>query len=450
LIRRRSEARERIGAVPAARRPPLPIPENPPPGPFRRGFFASPLRGPWLTSIIGSSLLPLIVICAVTGFLSHAAYDPRPAGFSLYFFNWPSGPTYLYSVTQGLHVITGLAAIPILLAKLWSVIPKLFEWPPVLSVAHGLERLALAMLVGGALFVFFTGVLNIQVYYAWSFSFIPAHYYGSFVFLAGLALHLGVKAPVIFRAYREHGLAPLHQRLDSTLAESPESDRMAAEAKTGEETTTAPVAPGPPTVSRRGLLGLVGATSLGLAVMAAAQVIGGPLRPLGLLVPRGRSVGSGPNDFQINKTAAAAGVGPADVGGDWRLVLEGPRRVELSRDELMAMPQATHRLPIACVEGWTTVQSWTGVPIRDLARMAGIEGPAQVLVESFQKTGGFTSTTLSPNKVANPRALLALRVNGADLSLDHGFPARIIVPALPGVRNIKWVGNMAFSAPTEA
>nr|MBA2428505.1 hypothetical protein [Thermoleophilaceae bacterium] len=206
--------------MPAARRPPLPIPENPPPGPFRRGFFASPLRGPWLTSIIGSSLLPLIVICAVTGFLSHAAYDPRPAGFSLYFFNWPSGPTYLYSVTQGLHVITGLAAIPILLAKLWSVIPKLFEWPPVLSVAHGLERLALAMLVGGALFVFFTGVLNIQVYYAWSFSFIPAHYYGSFVFLAGLALHLGVKAPVIFRAYREHGLAPLHQRLDSTLAES--------------------------------------------------------------------------------------------------------------------------------------------------------------------------------------------------------------------------------------
>ena len=39
-------------------------------------FWRSPLRGPWLTSILGSALLPLIVICAVTGFLSHIAYFP--------------------------------------------------------------------------------------------------------------------------------------------------------------------------------------------------------------------------------------------------------------------------------------------------------------------------------------------------------------------------------------
>ena len=43
------------------------------------------------------------------------------------------------------------------------------------------------------------------------------------------------------------------------------------------------------------------------------------------------------------------------------------------------------------------------------------------------------------------RSLLALRVNGADLSLDHGYPARIIVPALPGVHNTKWVGELAFA-----
>jgi DMSO/TMAO reductase YedYZ molybdopterin-dependent catalytic subunit len=110
------------------------------------------------------------------------------------------------------------------------------------------------------------------------------------------------------------------------------------------------------------------------------------------------------------------------------------------------MPQATHELPIACVEGWSTTETWTGVPIRDLARLAGIDGPAEVFVDSFQKTPGFTSTTLTANKVNNPRALLALKVNGADLSLDHGFPARVIVPALPGVRNIKWVGRMAFRA----
>ena len=50
-----------------------------------------------------------------------------------------------------------------------------------------------------------------------------------------------------------------------------------------------------------------------------------------------------------------------------------------------------------------------------------------------------STASLQANQVADPDALLALRVNGADLSLDHGYPARIIVPALPGVHNTKWV-----------
>ena len=41
-------------------------------------------------------------------------------------------------------------------------------------------------------------------------------------------------------------------------------------------------------------------------------------------------------------------------------------------------------------------------------------------------------------------ALLALKVNGVDLSPDHGYPARIIVPAMPGVLNTKWVRSIRF------
>src|SRR5690242_5510286 len=114
------------------------FPEKPPPGPTRPDFWRSPLRRPWLTSVLGSALLPLILVCAVTGFLSQAAYDPGlgqnsllpDGGVDVYFFSWPTSPSWIYALTQGLHVICGLAAIPILLAKLWSVMPKLFEWPP--------------------------------------------------------------------------------------------------------------------------------------------------------------------------------------------------------------------------------------------------------------------------------------------------------------------------------
>jgi DMSO/TMAO reductase YedYZ molybdopterin-dependent catalytic subunit len=48
--------------------------------------------------------------------------------------------------------------------------------------------------------------------------------------------------------------------------------------------------------------------------------------------------------------------------------------------------------------------------------------------------------------VADGDSLLALRVNGVDLSLDHGFPARVIVPANPGVHNTKWVTRLTFEA----
>ena len=42
------------------------------------------------------------------------------------------------------------------------MLPKLFEWPPLRNPAHALERLSLLLLVGGALFEFVTGILNIQ------------------------------------------------------------------------------------------------------------------------------------------------------------------------------------------------------------------------------------------------------------------------------------------------
>ena len=108
------------------------------------------------------------------------------------------------------------------------------------------------------------------------------------------------------------------------------------------------------------------------------------------------------------------------------------------------MDQHTEHLPIACVEGWTTWQTWSGVRLADLAAMAGAPSGAAVLVESLQQGGAFNQATLAANQIEETQSLLALEVNGADLSLDHGLPARVIVPALPGVHNTKWVSKMTF------
>ncbi len=80
----------------------------------------------------------------------------------------------------------------------------------------------------------------------------------------------------------------------------------------------------------------------------------------------------------------------------------------------------------------------------ELARIVGAEGGPSALVISLQPAGILAETSLSGDTLADPDALLALKVNGADLSPDHGFPARIVAPALPGVHCTKWVASISL------
>jgi DMSO/TMAO reductase YedYZ molybdopterin-dependent catalytic subunit len=416
-----------------------------PPGTGLLQRWRSPLRGPWLTSVFGSVLLFGLPLVIVTGLLSYIAYGPQlgqaiPANvgwLKLPTFDWPSRPSWLYRLTQGVHVGLGLTLIPVVLAKLWSVIPRLFAWPPLRSIAQLVERLSLLMLVGGILFELATGVLNIQYDYIFGFSFYTAHYYGAWIFIAGFTVHVLIKLPRMVTGLRALPLrAVLRTSRADTRPEPPDSDGLVA------------ANPAPPTMSRRDALALVGGGALFVAVLTAGQTLGGFTRRAALLLPRGRgSQLRGPNDFQVNRTAAAAAIRPADTGATWRLTLQGPAgQVALDRAALEAMPQHSAVLPIACVEGWSTTQTWTGVRLRDLAALAGTVDAARATVRSLERAGGFNHAVLQANQVSNPDSLLALRVNGADLSADHGYPARIIVPALPGVHNTKWVRSIDFGA----
>ncbi|GAA3029229.1 molybdopterin-dependent oxidoreductase [Actinokineospora globicatena] len=411
-----------------------------PGGPFRPEAWRSPLRGPWLTSVLGLVLLVALPVVVVTGLLSYIAYGPQfgqaiPGDIgwlSLPWFEWPSRPSWLYQLTQGLHVGLGLVLVPVVLAKLWSVLPRLFAWPPVRSATHLLERVSVLLLVGSVLFEIVTGLLNIQYDYAFGFSFYTAHYWGAWVFIAAFATHIVIKAPAMVRALRSRSVrAELRTTRADTRPEPVESGLVAT-------------APTPATISRRGALGVVAGGSLLVGALTVGQTVEW-LRPLALLVPRGLVPGDGPNGFPVNRTATAAGITAADTGPEWTLVLLGGRDpVTLDRARLAALPQHTATLPIACVEGWSTTQDWTGVRLADLARLTGVDIPASAHVRSLERGGPFGQATLQGNQVTNPDALLALRVNGADLSPDHGYPARVIVPALPGVHNTKWVHSIEF------
>ncbi|MFJ4554793.1 molybdopterin-dependent oxidoreductase [Streptomyces massasporeus] len=400
--------------------------------PTSPGFWRSPLRGPRFTSVLGLVLLAGITVLFMTGLLSYAAYNPNLSPVNdktpdkgilgFYLFAWPTNPHWLYRLNQGVHVTLGITLIPVLLAKLWSVVPRLFTLPPARSLAHALERVSLLLLVGGGLFEFVTGVLNVQLDYVFPGSFYPLHFYGAWVFFAAFVAHALLKTPTALRNLRR-----LREEKDDLVSPRPAE----------------------PTVSRRGALWFVGGGSLLLFVTTLGQNFGGPLRRTALLAPHGGGEpGSGPNGFQINKTAAYARIDSAETAEDaWRLVVTGRTgTIRLSRAQLAELPLHSSALPIACVEGWSTPdQWWRGVRLRDLAALVGYENdPPDVFVESLQRHGAFRKAALRANQVADPRSLLALYVNGEELSPDHGHPARIIVPAAPGVLNTKWVARMTF------
>lgn len=366
------------------------------------------LRGTAVTVRVGVALGIAIAVCFVTGLLSHFIQHPPP------WFGWPTRPVWLYRVTQGLHVGSGIAAIPLVMVKLWSVWPKLFERPILWGRAERpgsfggparmLERASILVLVAAILFELSTGLLNIAQWYAFNFYLPTAHYAMAYVAAGAVLVHLAVKLPVIRRALGE----PV--------------DELDAGRFTG---------PTRRTVLRGTWLAVAVAT-----VATAGQTV--PLlRRVSVLAPR---TGEGPQGVPVNRSAAAAGVLRSARAPQYRLtVANGDVQRDFTVDELTAMPQRTHRLPIACVEGWSADAEWTGVVLADLLATVAGSPDADVRMVSLEPPGPYSRTVLPARHARDSQTLIALQVNGETLNLDHGYPCRLIAPSRPGVLQTKWL-----------
>jgi DMSO/TMAO reductase YedYZ molybdopterin-dependent catalytic subunit len=157
-----------------------------------------------------------------------------------------------------------------------------------------------------------------------------------------------------------------------------------------------------------------------------------------MLAPRRPDIG--PQGVPVNRSAVAAGVVSAATRPDYRLTVEGPRgSVGLSLEDLAGRPQRVVSLPITCVEGWSAEAVWTGVRVRDLLDLVGADLRSAVVVESLEREGAYRTSILAPAHARDDLTLLALRLAGEPLHVDHGFPCRLIAPNRPGVMQTKWV-----------
>ena len=371
--------------------------------------FTSSLRSAAVASRVGVWLGICFGVAFVTGVISHEAYVTHPL------IAFPARPTWGYRLTQGVHVLAGTAAIPLLLVKLWTVFPKLFARPPRRIgelAAHGLERASIGVLVAAAIFQLASGLANAAQWYPWDFHFRATHYAMAWIAIGALLVHVAVKLPNIWAA------------LGADITDT-RQDRAAA-------TVSGPV-------SRRGLVNTALLAS-GVAVLATAGNTVPALRKVSVLGVRS---GGGPAGIPINKSAKAADVMAAALSPDYRLVVAyAGRERGLGRADLERLEQHTVELSIACVEGWSASGHWTGVRVRTLLDLVDAPRGSDVRVTSLQPHGPFRVTTLPGHFADDPLTLLALGLGGEPLAIDHGYPCRLIAPDRPGVLQTKWVGRL--------
>ncbi|WP_084512936.1 molybdopterin-dependent oxidoreductase [Nocardia mikamii] len=368
----------------------------------------SPARSPVVAARIGIAIAVTVAICFVTGLISH--WIQHPPGW----FRWPAHPVWLYRTTQGAHVISGVITIALVLVKLWSVYPRLFARPAIGGLLRLAERGSIAVLVAAMLFQLVTGLFNIAQFYAWRFFFTTTHYAMAFVAVGALAIHLAVKLPTVRSAVMRGERA-------EPATELAAHDHVAEREQM---------------VSRRVVLGAA-AVSAGLAGLSIAGQSVPWLRRVSVLAPRS---GTGPLGVPVNRTAAQASVTEQALHPDYRLAVtvSGSRRT-FSRSELAMFAQTTVELPIACVEGWSVSARWSGVRLRDLLASVGDYRGGAVGFRSLETGGLYGRSTLPHNVAVDSATVIALRLNGSDLDVDHGYPCRLIAPNRPGVLQTKWL-----------
>lgn len=131
---------------------------------------------------------------------------------------------------------------------------------------------------------------------------------------------------------------------------------------------------------------------------------------------------------------------------DWTLKIFGQveNEVVLRYKEFMALPQTTSGNDIHCVTGWSKLDNvWEGISTQEIARLAGpTEGAKYIILHAEENW----TTNLHIEDFLKETSLLAHSHNGEELTPEHGYPLRAVIPHLYFWKSAKWVRGIEFSS----
>ncbi len=163
----------------------------------------------------------------------------------------------------------------------------------------------------------------------------------------------------------------------------------------------------------------------------------GAIQPVQFLSPE---VTSNDQFYQVSKNLFSD---PTVNGNSWSLTVDGQvdNPFTLTYQELLTQPMKQQYESLMCISNevggqYMSNALWEGIPLIDLLQRAGVKAGATKIV--FHAADDYTDS-IHLTKALEPTTLLAVRINGVTLPQEHGFPVRMLVPGIYGMKHCKWL-----------
>jgi DMSO/TMAO reductase YedYZ molybdopterin-dependent catalytic subunit len=145
--------------------------------------------------------------------------------------------------------------------------------------------------------------------------------------------------------------------------------------------------------------------------------------------------------YYISKTVP---VWDESVRGKWALEVSGlvAKPMRLTLEDLQRLPRVSNRVNHYCVEGWTAVETWIGVPFSELANLVGVLPEAHYV--DFQSFDDDYHESWDLESAMHKQSVVAYGLDGKMLEPAHGAPARFYSPVKLGYKNTKYLTKIVF------
>ncbi len=132
---------------------------------------------------------------------------------------------------------------------------------------------------------------------------------------------------------------------------------------------------------------------------------------------------------------------------DWKLQVkkQNGEILNVSLQELKALPKTEIVFDFKCVEGWDQISYWGGVKFADFIDHYNLHDQTQLQYVGMETPDKTYYVGIDMPSAIHPQTIMAYEMNAKPLPLDHGAPLRLIIPVKYGIKNLKRIGTISFA-----